>query len=234
MSAYILRFEKSGTIRFISHLDLMRQFHRAFKRAGIALAYSQGFNPHPKVCFGQPLSLGHVSVGEYIEFETLGDHNTKDMIAALNETLPQGLKVTAVRPFTAGKRTIAALVQYASYEILWNGIRDQMDPANAAKDFLGQDSILIEKRKKKGNFAEIDIRPFVKALDIEKNNDGLVVHTTLAAGSNANLNPEYLIKALFAFMALPYEKETFVIKRLDLFDEEGRSLGETGTEENIF
>ena len=70
MSKYIIEFSKTGTICYTSHLDLMRIFKRVFKRTGIALAYSQGFNPHPKMGFAQPLSLGYWGMEEYIEFET--------------------------------------------------------------------------------------------------------------------------------------------------------------------
>ena len=68
---YVIRFQKTGVICYTSHLDIMKVFKRSFKRAGIRLAYSQGFNPHPKMGFAQPLSLGYESLDEYIEFETV-------------------------------------------------------------------------------------------------------------------------------------------------------------------
>ena len=74
MIRYIMQFSKTGTSCYISHLDLVRVFHRAFKRAGIKLEYSKGFNPHPKMGFAQPLSLGYTGMREYIEFETEEEH----------------------------------------------------------------------------------------------------------------------------------------------------------------
>ena len=74
---YIIEFQKTGVICYTSHLDIMKVFKRAFKRADIALAYSQGFNPHPKMGFAQPLSLGYWSMQEYIEFETSAEYDKK-------------------------------------------------------------------------------------------------------------------------------------------------------------
>ena len=71
MFKYVMTFSKTGTICYTSHLDLMRMFKRAFKRGGIKLAYSQGFNPHPKLGFAQPLSLGYEGMKELMEFETV-------------------------------------------------------------------------------------------------------------------------------------------------------------------
>ena len=70
MTRYIMQFSKTGTSCYISHLDLVRVFHRAFKRAGIKLEYSKGFNPHPKMVFAQLLSLGFTCLREFFEFES--------------------------------------------------------------------------------------------------------------------------------------------------------------------
>ena len=66
MSKYVLTFSKSGLIRFTSHLDMLRLFKRGFRRAGIELKYSQGFNPHPRMGFAQPLSLGYLAEAELL------------------------------------------------------------------------------------------------------------------------------------------------------------------------
>ncbi|MDD2483781.1 MAG: TIGR03936 family radical SAM-associated protein [Eubacteriales bacterium] len=225
MEKYLLKFEKTGTIRYISHLDLMRQFQRAFKRAEIALAYSQGFNPHPKMSFGQPLSLGFTSVGEYLEFETLQNYLPEDIIKMLNETIPNGLKVIDCAYLHGTKKTVAAMVEYGSYEILseqslGKGADEVLTP------FLAQETILVEKRQKKGKMAEVDIRPMIKALFLIERPDGIAVLATIAAGSNANLNPELLMKALFAFVGKDFENGMASIKRLELFNAEEQPIFE--------
>lgn len=85
MGRYLLKFSKEKNLKYISHLDLLRVFQRAFKRAHIRLRYSQGFNPHAKIGFGQPLSLGSESTGEYMEFETAEDGNPEEYLAGLGE-----------------------------------------------------------------------------------------------------------------------------------------------------
>ena len=82
MSKYAIVFSKTGYIRYTSHLDLLRLFKRAFRRAGIPVAYSHGFNPHPKMSFAQPLSLGYAAEEELLEFET---EDPFDMSSAVSD-----------------------------------------------------------------------------------------------------------------------------------------------------
>ena len=83
MNRYVIKFEKDGYVKYTSHLDILRIFKRSFKKTGLALKYSQGFNPHPKMGFAQPLSLGYSSKCELIEFvET--DHFTTVLAKIVN------------------------------------------------------------------------------------------------------------------------------------------------------
>ena len=94
---YRLRFEKTGRLQFLGHLDLTRAMLRAFRRARIALVYSQGFNPKPRVQFGPALSVGIESYGEYLDFWSFDVLDPGDAMAAVNESLPRGLRVSALR-----------------------------------------------------------------------------------------------------------------------------------------
>ena len=93
MGRYLLKFSKENNLKYISHLDLLRVFQRAFKRAHIRLRYSQGFNPHAKIGFGQPLSLGSESTGEYMEFETVEDRAGGEYLTALSGCMPDGIRL---------------------------------------------------------------------------------------------------------------------------------------------
>ena len=119
MSKYIIEFAKTGTICFTSHLDLMRIFKRAFKRTGIALAYSQGFNPHPKMGFAQPLSLGYWGMQEYIEFETAADRQPLELMQTLAAGLPEGIELKACLPAEHLTKTLAAHTVAAEYMIVY-------------------------------------------------------------------------------------------------------------------
>ena len=88
MARLYLRFAKRGYIRYTSHLDLLRLFKRAFKRTGVPLAYSQGYNPHPKMSFAQPLSLGYTAEQEFLEFYTYEDMPAEELLARMAPALP--------------------------------------------------------------------------------------------------------------------------------------------------
>lgn len=117
MSKYIIEFTKTGTICYTSHLDLMRIFKRAFKRSGIALGYSQGFNPHPKMGFAQPLSLGYWGMQEYIEFETADPWNPSDLMQRLATALPEGIDLKNCLNADELKKTLSAHTVSAEYMI---------------------------------------------------------------------------------------------------------------------
>ncbi len=95
MFKYILTFSKTGNICYISHLDLMRLFYRAIKRSGIKLGYSKGFNPHPKMSFAQPLSLGYTGLNELMEMETEEEYEPDIIRQRLAELMPEGLEIKA-------------------------------------------------------------------------------------------------------------------------------------------
>ena len=86
-----MKFLKDEEVKYISHLDLMRTFQRAMRRAKIPMVYSAGFNPHPEMSFAQALSLGIASVGEYLDIKTKDNINIRELKDKLNNVLPTGL-----------------------------------------------------------------------------------------------------------------------------------------------
>lgn len=143
MSKYIIEFSKTGTICYTSHLDLMRIFKRAFKRTGIALAYSQGFNPHPKMGFAQPLSLGYWGMEEFVEFETAEgvddggsayDDGSVALMQRLAAGLPEGIDLKRCLPADNLTKTLAAHTIAAEYMIAVPVRLGDDTPAEAGKD----------------------------------------------------------------------------------------------------
>lgn len=222
MSKYILKFSKEGLIRYISHLDMMRSFQRAFKRAGIQLAYSQGYNPHPRMSFAQPLPLGYTSAGEYLEFETKEAHDASRIAAMLSETLPQGISVLDCRPLTELKKSLASLVCWGSYEIIRKENFDGLELQT--NDFMGQERILIEKKGKTGRRIELDIKPLISEFRAIEREGSPAFYALIRAGSEAYLNPEHLMQAFFAYLCLPFEKSDLAVRRLELYDSAMTSL----------
>ncbi|WP_206459188.1 TIGR03936 family radical SAM-associated protein [Anaerovorax sp. IOR16] len=220
MSRYVLQFYKQGYMKYISHLDLLRLFKRSFKRMEIKLQHSQGFNPHPKMSFVQPLSLGYTSVSEYLEFETNEYEEPNHIIQKLNEAMPDGIGIAACRAIPPSKKTLAAMVEYASYELKFktNHICDWNEKL---EEFLQQDKIIILKKQKKSkNLVEQDIKPMIRDIILKDSivdNNIITLTTTISAGSNFNLNPENLMKSFCTFLDIPFEKEAISIERKELY-----------------
>lgn len=221
MSRYVIQFYKDGNMRYISHLDLLRLFKRTFKRTGIRLIYSQGFNPHPRMSFVQPLSLGYASDKEYLDFETTEQLDCREIISRLNGAMPAGVGIIGCRELPPTKRTLAALVEYAVYEASFE-LSEPIPWREKLEEFLAQEQILVEKKQKKtGKLVEQDIRPMilkVEPLERSENNDKYISLTLLTcAGSNRNLNPETLLSAFCSFCGLSYAAETASIRRKELY-----------------
>ncbi|MDD4366450.1 MAG: TIGR03936 family radical SAM-associated protein [Eubacteriales bacterium] len=117
MPRYKLTFTKEGYIRYTSHLDMLRLFNRAFKRSGIKLEYSKGFNPHPRISFAQPLSLGYTSLGELLEFQTEESFETLVIAEKLGRELPRGIAVMECVKISETGKSLASRVTHAEYII---------------------------------------------------------------------------------------------------------------------
>lgn len=231
MSRYIIQFYKKDAIQYISHLDLFRLFKRTFKRTGLQLVYSHGFNPHPKMSFAQPLSLGYIGEREYLDFETVDLHDCREIMEKLNAALPCGVSVTGCRQLPESKRTLAAIVEYASYTVQFpRGNLHVPQMQTWMSEFLSQKEILVEKKQKKtGRMVTTDIRPMVLDMKCEEEHsksadltapvsDNYIMLTLLiCAGSNRNLNPEILLSAFCRQYDIPFLSEEIAITRNELF-----------------
>lgn len=235
MSRYVIKFSKEGTLRYISHLDLFRLFKRSFKRAGIKLQHSQGFNPHPKMSFAQPLSLGYSSSGEYLEFDTREPCPTEDILKKISSVMPNGIAVFSCGELPAEGKSLAALTECADYEVripleYCSGTPSGNDYAgtaaghpggnigNLAERFLSRERIIIQKHQKKsGKDIEVDIKPLIRGLTGMVDNNHIMLTMKLAAGSEANLSPEAVTAAFCEFAGIPYNKAEAAIKRLELY-----------------
>lgn len=198
---YIIEFSKTGTICYTSHLDLLKVFKRAFKKAGIRIAYSQGFNPHPKMGFGQPLSLGYWGLEEYVEFETVAadpseeEMAPQDMLSALTAIMPEGLELKRILEAPWLRKTLAAENIAAEYMIEIPAVFGDADDIRAR--FLGQEQILVlKKQKKKPEPVQIDIKSKIQELRFHVADCTTYIDAVLDSGSESNLSPELLINAL--------------------------------------
>ncbi|MDD2190143.1 MAG: TIGR03936 family radical SAM-associated protein [Eubacteriales bacterium] len=215
MSRYSVCFYKSGYIRYISHLDLLRLFKRSFKRVGIKLKYSQGFNPHPKMSFAQPLSLGYTSSSEYLEFETIDTYPTETIVNKLNSSMPEGLGILSCEELPASGKSLAAMTETADYEIIIpaKNVLNQ-DISGLIDKYISQNEIMVFKRQKKGGKdIEINIKPLIFDIEGEANENQILITAKLAAGSSSNLSPELVLASFCNFAEIQYDRAQVSIKR---------------------
>jgi len=164
------KFQRKEALRFLSHLDQLRLFQRAFRRASIEIEHSQGFNPHPKLAFAQAMSVGMVSDEEYADVTVKGTITIDEFMQKINEALPEGLCVVDAWYIEKGTLSLNASMAESEYEINVDLLHAVSEEAiqKAVDTLLAKQAIIIQRRTKKGKIKEKDIRPFIKALEIKK------------------------------------------------------------------
>ena len=186
-----LRFSKTGRAVYISHLDLMQTMQRAFSRAGYALKYSEGYNPHPLISIALPLSVGAASRCELMDFRLREEADISGLPARLTAALPEGIEVFAAyeaEQKCAGIKwlEIEGRMEYDS--------RDAEEMAGALRAFFARESIVIAKKTKRG-VGESDIRPAIRTIDFAAGEGCVRLHAVLSA-QEPTLNPELLAESL--------------------------------------
>ncbi|WP_051280216.1 TIGR03936 family radical SAM-associated protein [Anaerovorax odorimutans] len=222
---YFIKFYKKGYMRYTSHLDMLRLFKRTFKRSGIKLQHSHGFNPHPKMSFAQPLSLGYYSIGEYLEFETIEDKDVKEIKLKVNSILPDGIGILECHRITKNLKSMASMVSYGEYDIkVPYNENDYLK--YKMTEFLSQEHIIINKiQKKSGKIVEIDIKPMILNLSHNKIDDNHIMLTSkISTGSLSNLSPENLLGAFLDFFEIKIERSDIDIKRNELYCSDKENL----------
>ena len=211
-----LAFCKKGALQYISHLDLQRTFRRILSRAELPLWYTQGFNPHPKLVFGLPLPIGCESVCELADIKLVRDIPAKDILARLHKATVAELDFFACYP---AERKFAD-IDSALYEYVIDSDVDE-EMIERIERVLSNSPLTVMKHTKSGE-KEVDIFPMIKSFGIEKLESGLKITALLAAGSEQNLSPEYLLEALRKRLIFLREEENYSIRRLSIYDAKGK------------
>ena len=214
-----LVFTKEGRAVYISHLDLLRTFQRVFLREGLVLRHSQGFHPHPIVSFAMPLSVGQSSQCEILDFELTEDHDGSGLVERFNKFMPEGIYATDCFVPTKPVRDLTTLHCEVKF-IYDNGV-----PTGAREEIeklLAGESVVIQKRTKRKEMADVDIRPMIEKLMIREETGVLSIDAYVSA-QNPGLNPALLENAVARY--LPHLKPDFVtVRRLEMLDAEGKQF----------
>lgn len=213
-----VKFAKQGAMKFIGHLDTMRYFQKAIRRAEIDVAYSEGFSPHMIMSFAAPLGVGVTSTAEYFDMEIQTPISSQEAVRRLNDTMAEGMEVLSFRQIPDGKSNAAmALVAAADYQVNFRGgMAPGEDWKEKAAAFMKQSEILVVKKTKK-NEKEVDIKPFI--YDLHFNDEGIFLQ--LAAGSVKNTKPELVMEAFYQFCKKEFDSFSLLVHRLEVYADKG-------------
>ena len=197
-----VRYAKRGRLRFTSHRDFARAFERALRRAGVPMAYSAGFSPHPKISYVGAAPTGVASEAEYLELGLATIVDVERLREALDSSLPPGLDIldcVEVRPGTGG---LAERVQASSWRVELPGIRPA-DVATALTAFLAEERIEVERLTKDGR-RRLDARGPVVAASASPvaSADGCAILELVVRQATPAVRPDDVLAALRAVAGL--------------------------------
>lgn len=209
-----LLFEKVNDAIWMSHLDLMRVFQRAFQRAGLPLRHTQGFNPRPSVSIALPMSVGVESICELLDFDLETDlYSNDDIMRRLNAVLVSGVRVLDVYSQGMKIRDLSTLRVQVCLEYD-EGVPKQTIPA--MESLFTRESLLLEKKTKSGVQMQ-DIIPMIKSIRASKTDDHTVVLDAVVCCQNPTLNPNQLVTAICSEVPV-CKPDFFKCRRIEVFD----------------
>lgn len=213
-----IKFRKVGMLKYISHLDLQRTFARVLTRSGLPVWYTQGFNPHIKMVFSLPLSVGSESECEYLDIRITEDITIGEMKYRLDGALTNELSVIDIYEPINGFREIA----YAGYDMVLRTPNASEEVAKKIKMLFSASPVMMFKKTKSGE-KEIDIFPLIRSLDVIFDGEAIKLRAVLSAESDNYLNPEMLITAIRDSLGLMTNimSETYTIMRTNVYLADG-------------
>ncbi len=213
-----IKFSKQGPVKFLGHLDTMRYFQKAIRRAELPVAFSGGYSPHMIMSFAAPLGVGTTSRGEYFDVEFTETIPTNEIVKRLNSTMAEGMEILSARQVEDGKASKAmSLVAAADYYVEF---REGKEPEINWKDkvaaFLNQSEIPVMKKTKKSE-KEVDIRPFIYKMEVQENK----IFYMLASASANYTKPELVTDTFFNWLGEELLPFAYTVERLEVYAQEG-------------
>lgn len=218
-----IEFSKGDRVRFLSHLDLVKTFERAVRHIDLPIAYSEGFNPHPKMNFASALALGVVSDREYLDIDLKHDVDLEEITRAFSGSLPPGIEINRTAYVADNGPALMGVINRAEYTV--TAFPEEEIDAEILEqkihDFMQQDEIIISKWSKKGH-RQKNIRPGILAFSGVLDGQGgekLVFSIRTITGSEGNIRPEEVVSAFETYSGLPIKSEILYIRRTRLYFE---------------
>ncbi|MDE6851554.1 MAG: TIGR03936 family radical SAM-associated protein [Lachnospiraceae bacterium] len=254
-----IKFSKCGSMRFIGHLDVMRYFQKAFRRAGIPISYSQGFSPHQLMSFASPLGIGLSSDAEYMDLTLDYCHDPVQMVGQMNGQMNEEIRVQEMTILSEDAKSSMAMLAACDYMVAVKAgkgsflLPEQFDGTGAYLSiqelldaFLAQDQITILKKTKRSE-SVVDIRENIYVLCHQRDEfdgetmdhgsdscldgsaDTPVLYMQLTAGSIVNIKPELVLQALADFAGKTYDPLAYQIHRMEMYEDADGKKGEIHT-----
>lgn len=215
-----IKFAKSGVMRFIGHLDVMRYFQKAIRRAEIDIAYSGGFSPHQIMSFAAPLGVGHTSNGEYLDIEVNSYTSSEDIKKRLNEVMVEGMEILSVTMLDEQVKNAMASVAAAEYTIRFReGYEPTIDLVGQLDLFYQQPAIMVTKKTKKSEM-ELDLKPAIYSLTASREEgQAPIVRMMVDASSSGNIKPSLVMEAFLKANGMELSEFALMITREDTYTE---------------
>jgi radical SAM-linked protein len=228
-----VKFGKHGALRYIGHLDVMRYFQKAIRRAEIDIVYTKGYSPHQVMSFAQPLSVGLESNGEYMDIEVNSITSCDDIKKRLNDAGVPGIEILSVKVLPDGAGNAMASVAAALYTVEFKIDRTPwlFKSANVQAvidNFLSKEEIVIEKKGKSG-LRQVNIRHGIYKLEFDVDRGCLTM--LLDASSSGNVKPIQVVTAMLAEHGETLAENALLVTREDTYtriDEMLVSMDEVG------
>lgn len=224
-----IKFEKTGVMKYIGHLDVMRYFQKLLRRADIPIAYSTGMSPHQIMSFAMPLSTGLESDAEYVDIEITAPILSSEAVKRLNEQNVEGIKILSFKELPKDAENAMASIKAASYEVFFReGYKPSFSCIDTIRKMYEGPCINVIKKTKKSE-TEVDIKPGIYMIDGD--DDGICM--CLSCGSVLNIKPELVLGEAYRRNNEELPDFALAIRRTEIYTEKDGhrvSLDEIGTD----
>jgi len=216
MYKFRVKYRKSGILRFLSHLETVRAFERAVRRANLPFALTKGFSPKLKISWGPPLPVGFSTCAEYADFFLTDYLNPESIIDSLNKALPRDIRVLEAKYVPLHSASLMSIINVASYKTLI-----KVDPGLSREELKdGMDGLLTRGRISvfKKRERAVDLRRSLLDFEVKEVKNGQVtLRFSLQVGGKESIRAENLIKALFERFPKSLSFEIIEITRMGLY-----------------
>ena len=218
-----IKFRKTGIMKFIGHLDVMRYFQKAIRRADVEICYSGGFSPHQIMSFAAPLGVGITSNGEYVDIEVHSTGTTAEMLERLNAVMAEGFEIAEYKLLPDTAANAMSSVAAADYTLTF---RPGYEPEEESAEewfkkltaFFDQPQVMVLKKTKMGE-KEMDLKPLIYDLGVIAGNDAAQsqLFMKISTGSASNIKPELLLDAYYEALGKERSPFAFMVQREEVY-----------------